>query len=138
MSFEGIVGSSPPVDETENNLSMAPRAELRDLINETPPDPIGLPDAADILKNVMIHGGKNVACQKTPVTNRRGTMKAVIIYADVATAARSIAILRRASSLANVSGEWNIKPWRVDVLNLQMIAEEALLEALDANIIVLA
>ena len=61
-------------------------------------------------------------------------MKAVIIYDDVASAARSIAILRRASSLANVSAEWNIKPWRVDVLSLPMAADEALLEALDADI----
>ncbi len=65
-------------------------------------------------------------------------MKAVIIYDDVASAARSVAILRRTLSLANVSAEWNIKPWCVDVLSLPMVADEALLEALDADIMVLA
>src|SRR5437879_5390199 len=103
MSSEGIVGSSPSIGEREDNLSVARRAKLRDQLNKTPPHPIGLPDATDVFTSVTIHGGKNVACQKTPVTNWRGPMKAVIIYDDVASAARSIAILRRTSSLANVS-----------------------------------
>ena len=64
---------------------------------------------------------------KKGFTHRRGTMKAMIIYDDVASAARAVAILHRSSALARVRAQWDIKPWRVGVLKLPLAAEEALL-----------
>ena len=69
---------------------------------------------------------------------RQRTMKALIIYDDVDSAGRAIGILRRAASLASVHSQWDIRPWSVGVLRLPIAAEEALLEAADADAIVFA
>src|SRR5215475_10221698 len=73
-----------------------------------------------------------------PLTHRRGTMKALIIYDDVECAKRAITVLRRASSLSRVRSDWDFKPWRADLLGLPTVADEALKEAVDSELIVLA
>jgi hypothetical protein len=65
-------------------------------------------------------------------------MKSLIIYHDVSAAVRACAVLRCAASRAKVRARWDIKPWRVDVLRLPLAADEAMREALDADLIVLA
>ena len=76
--------------------------------------------------------------QKKPFSHRQRTMKALIIYDDVAAARRAIAILRRASCLSKMRLRWDIKPCRAEVLGLPIAADEALLEAICAEVIVLA
>lgn len=75
---------------------------------------------------------------KKPSTHQQGAMKALIIYDDVDSAARAIGFLRRAAALARMHSQWDIKPWRASVLRLPIAAEEALLEAVDADAIVFA
>jgi len=65
-------------------------------------------------------------------------MKALIIYDDVALAVKAIATLQRSARRAEVTVRWNIKPWRLDILRLPSTAEEALGEAVDAELIVFA
>jgi hypothetical protein len=65
-------------------------------------------------------------------------MKALIIYDDLTGATRAATALKRAAWRANVSADWDIKPWRTDALKLPLIADKALIEAADADLIVLA
>jgi len=65
-------------------------------------------------------------------------MKALIIYDDFAGAARAGAALQRATWSANVNADWDIRPWRTDVLRVASAADEALKEAADADLIVFA
>lgn len=65
-------------------------------------------------------------------------MKALIIYDDFAVAKTASAALQRATYHADVTVHWNISPWRADMLKLQSVAEEALMAAIDAHLIVLA
>lgn len=65
-------------------------------------------------------------------------MKALIIYDNFAFAARANEMLQRAANQADAAMRWNIKPWRVDALNLHRSAEEALMDATDAHLIVFA
>jgi len=65
-------------------------------------------------------------------------MKALIIYDDFAGAARAGAALQHATWSANVSVDWDIRPWRTDVLRVASAADEALIEAADADLIVFA
>ena len=65
-------------------------------------------------------------------------MKALIIYDDFAGAARAGAALQHATRSANVSVDWDIRPWRTDVLRVASAADEALIEAADADLIVFA
>lgn len=87
---------------------------------------------------IAVNGGNHAMNHKRAFTHRRGTMKAMIIYDDVTSAARAVAILRRSSSLARVRAQWDIKPWPVGILKLPLAAEEALLESLDTDVIVFA
>jgi hypothetical protein len=73
-----------------------------------------------------------------PLAHRFGTIKALIIYDDVECAKRAISILRRTSLLSSVPSQWEFKPWRADILSLPTAGKEALKEAVDADIIVLA
>ncbi len=75
---------------------------------------------------------------KKPFNQRHRTIKALIIYDDVGAATRAITVLRRASSLTKTRARWDIKPWRASVLGLPIAAEQALLEAVDADVIVLS
>ena len=65
-------------------------------------------------------------------------MKALIIYDDFTAAARAGAALQHATWSANVTTDWDIRPWRTDVLRVASAADEALIEALDADLIVFA
>ncbi len=65
-------------------------------------------------------------------------MKALIIYADFASAVKASAVLRRAAHRAKVGAQWNIRPWRVDILRFAPAADETLMEAVDADVLVLA
>jgi hypothetical protein len=66
------------------------------------------------------------------------SMKAVIIYDSFPLAAKANAMLQRATHKADATMCWNIRPWRVDVLRLPPAADEALTEAIDAYLILLA
>jgi hypothetical protein len=65
-------------------------------------------------------------------------MKALIIYDDLTGATRAAVALKRATWRANVSADWDIKPWRMDALKFPSVAGKALIEAVDADLIVLA
>lgn len=65
-------------------------------------------------------------------------MKALIIYDDLAGATRATAALKHAAWSANVSADWDIKPWRTDALRLPSLSNNALIEAADADLIVFA
>ena len=65
-------------------------------------------------------------------------VNAVIIYDDLSSAAQANAILERAFHRAGEITEWNVKPWRLDLLNQPPIAAEALKETEDAHLIVFA
>ena len=66
------------------------------------------------------------------------SMKALIIYDDLTGATRATAALKRAALRANVGADWDIKPWRTDALKFPSVADKALIEAADADLIVLA
>ena len=65
-------------------------------------------------------------------------MKAVIVYDNFAFAAKANEMLHRAANRADAAMRWDIKPWRVDALSLHRGAEEALTDAMDAQLIVFA
>jgi hypothetical protein len=65
-------------------------------------------------------------------------MKALVIYDSVPLAAKANAILQHATHRADATMYWSIRPWRVDVLRLPPEADEALTEAMDAHLILLA
>src|SRR5271170_8072661 len=65
-------------------------------------------------------------------------MKALVIYDDFVCAEKANAALQHSAQNANVRVQWNIRPWRVDMLKFPPTAEEALTEALDAHLIVFA
>jgi hypothetical protein len=65
-------------------------------------------------------------------------MKALIIYDNFADAAKARASFQRATHRANVNAHCDIKPWRVDVLRVPSAANEALMEAADADLILFA
>jgi hypothetical protein len=67
-----------------------------------------------------------------------GIMNAVIIYSDVAHAAKAKAMFERASHRVDVSLLWTVKPWRLDLLMLPLTANEALADAVEAHLMVLA
>src|SRR5271154_5243666 len=63
-------------------------------------------------------------------------MKALVIYDDFVCAEKANAALQHSAQNANVRVQWNIRPWRVDMLKFPPTAEEALTEAMDAHLIV--
>jgi hypothetical protein len=65
-------------------------------------------------------------------------MRALVIYDDVALAAKACVTLQHAGRRAEATASWNIKPWRVEILRLQSAADEALEEAADAELIIFA
>jgi hypothetical protein len=64
-------------------------------------------------------------------------VKALIIYDDFFSATKANAILQHLRNSA-VKAHWIIRPWRVDMLRWPITAGEALAEAKDAHLIVLA
>jgi hypothetical protein len=65
-------------------------------------------------------------------------MKALIIYDNFAFAAKANTMLQQAADQTDATIRWNIRPWRVDALNLTRNADEALMDAADAHLIVFA
>jgi hypothetical protein len=65
-------------------------------------------------------------------------MNAVIIYDDFDFAAKAQAVLKHAAHCADEGAQWNVKPWRLDLLNFPPAADAALAEATDAHLIVFA
>jgi len=65
-------------------------------------------------------------------------MKAFIIYDDLTGAISATAALKHAAWSAHVSADWDIKPWRTDALRFPSVADKALIEAADADLIVFA
>jgi hypothetical protein len=65
-------------------------------------------------------------------------MKALIIYDNFAFAAKANTMLQQAADQADTTIRWNIRPWRVDSLNMARNADEALMDAADAHLIIFA
>jgi hypothetical protein len=65
-------------------------------------------------------------------------MKALIIYQDFKSALIANSALQQSAQNTEFSVQWNIRPWRVDMLRFPTTAMEALGEATDAHMIVLA
>jgi hypothetical protein len=65
-------------------------------------------------------------------------MKALIIYDDFASAVRASTALRQAAHRPKVRANWNLRPWRADILRFTPAADEALNDAVDADVIMLA
>jgi hypothetical protein len=63
-------------------------------------------------------------------------MKALIVYQDFAFALQANAALQHAVQYSDVWVQWNIRPWRVDLLKFPPSADEALADAADAHLIV--
>ena len=66
------------------------------------------------------------------------TMIAVIIYDKYDFATKANAMLERAAQRTGETEHWRVKPWRADILKLPPAAEEALAEAAEAHLILLA
>jgi hypothetical protein len=66
------------------------------------------------------------------------TLEAAIIYDDFDFAARTAALLERAAIRSDEAMEWDVKPWRLDLLKLSSLAEAALAETADTELIVVA
>ncbi len=66
------------------------------------------------------------------------TLKAAVIYDDFDFAARAAALLERVAIRADEAMKWDVKPWRLDVLKSSALANAALGETADADLIVVA
>jgi hypothetical protein len=69
---------------------------------------------------------------------QKSTMKALIIYDDFDSAVEANATLQHSLHNAGVVEQWNVRPWRVDMLKIPPTSDEALTKALDAHLIVFA
>jgi hypothetical protein len=65
-------------------------------------------------------------------------MKALIIYDDFASAMKVNAALQHSAQNMNFSVQWNIRPWRADMLKFAPTSEAALSDAANAHLIVFA
>lgn len=66
------------------------------------------------------------------------TLKAAVIYDDFDFAARAAALLERVAIRADEAMKWDVKPWRLDVLKEPSLADTAIGETTDADLIVVA
>ena len=66
------------------------------------------------------------------------TLKAAVIYDDFDFAARAAALLERVAIRADEAMKWDVKPWRLDVLKSSALANAALGETAEADLIVVA
>jgi hypothetical protein len=66
------------------------------------------------------------------------TLKAAVIYDDFEFAARTAALLERAAVRADEVIECDIRPWRLDLLKPSVLADVALAETADADLMVVA
>ncbi|MEI9863940.1 MAG: hypothetical protein WDN00_05195 [Limisphaerales bacterium] len=65
-------------------------------------------------------------------------MKALIIYRDFISAAKANSALQLSAHLTDIEVEWNVRPWRLDMLKFPPTADEALIDAADAHLILFA
>jgi hypothetical protein len=79
---------------------------------------------------------KVVVAQEMPLLAL--TLKAAIIYDDFDFAARTAALLEHAAVRSDEAMQWDIKPWRLDLLKPSALAEAALAETIDADLVVVA
>jgi hypothetical protein len=63
-------------------------------------------------------------------------LKAAVIYDDFDFAARTAALLERAAVRSDEVVQWDVKPWRLDLLTPSSLAEAALAETADADLMV--
>ena len=63
-------------------------------------------------------------------------MKALIIYDDFAKTVKANAALQQSARYSDVSVQWNITLWLVDMLKCPPAAERALTESIDVHLIV--
>jgi hypothetical protein len=66
------------------------------------------------------------------------TLKAAVVYDDFDFAARTAALLERAARRSDEALKWDVKPWRIDLLKPSSLADAALEETLDADLVVVA
>ncbi len=66
------------------------------------------------------------------------TLKATVIYDDFDFATRAAALLERVAIRVREAVKWDVRPWRLDVLKESSLAEAAVAEAADADLIVFA
>src|SRR6266568_940537 len=66
------------------------------------------------------------------------TLKAAVIYDDFDFAARTAALLDRATARLDETTKWDLKPWRLDLLEPSSLADAALEETMDADLVVVA
>jgi len=65
-------------------------------------------------------------------------LKVLIVYDDVTRAANVNAILHRVAHRADMAVNWDIRPWRLNMLKLPATAGLVLRDAVDAHLIVFA
>jgi hypothetical protein len=63
-------------------------------------------------------------------------MKAIIIYKDFASAVKANSVLLGSAQKPDLRVQWDIRPWRVDMLKFPPIAKKRLADAIDAHLIV--
>jgi len=66
------------------------------------------------------------------------TLKATVIYDDFDFATRAAALLERVAVRVHEAIMWEVKPWRLDLLKQAALAETAVVEAADADLLVFA
>jgi len=64
-------------------------------------------------------------------------MKALIIYDSFAAGAKASAALKHSTENLAFDVQWNVRPWRLDMLRFTPTLEQAMAEALGAHLIVL-
>jgi hypothetical protein len=69
---------------------------------------------------------------------RGSDLKALIIYDDLASALKANNLLRNTLHRTGVRFDWEINLWRLNMLRFESVANEALREATDADLIVFA
>jgi hypothetical protein len=78
----------------------------------------------------------SVAVQKKRL--QEPPLKAAIIYDDFEFAARTAALLEHAAVRSDETTQWDIKPWRLDLLRPSALGDAALAETADADLVVIA
>ena len=66
------------------------------------------------------------------------TLKAIVVYDDFDFAARATALLERVAIRAEEATKWDVRPWRLDVLQQPSLAGAAIAEITDADLVMLA
>ena len=65
-------------------------------------------------------------------------MKALLVYEDFASAVKAHSAVRNSAMAAGLDDQWEIVPWRMELLSSSESAAEALVQGLDADLLILA